>query len=225
MPSYKVKSQIRRGEEKDGTIERKVYYPGDTVELDEHEAYSIRHALEDPPKRPSREPEVVMRARARRTDSGDDLENVPGAEPPSQEEEDALESIRKRPDNPDSGVMLHWQTNAETANRPLRTGAAADKTLSVGHGFERAHAEPEQPLNVSMGQPFGGLAHYGPPRPLENVTEMEKEDAKAISEAEEKTANRPGAAPRPPASQLPAQPAPPARPATPAPAPPAAPKK
>lgn len=223
MPSYKVKSMIRRGEEKEGVIERKTFYPGDTVELDEHEAYSIRHALEDPPKRPSREPEVVMRARARRSDSGDDLENLPGAEPPSQEEEDALESIRKRPDNPDSGVLIHWQTNAETANRPLRTAAAADKTLSVGHGFERAHAEPEQQANVSMGQPFGGLAHYGPPRPWGNVTEMEKEDLKATGEGGEQAPGTKPLPPKPPAAGTNPPPAAP-RP-TPAPAPPAPPKK
>lgn len=145
--SYMVKSHITGGErDKDGNVETVTYEPGDTIELDEKEAWEIRHALEDPPDRPLRRGDMgrgfERAARQKRAETRDDLapsdsELAALEEDDSDDDEieEAVESIRRRPDNPESGVDLHWQRENS--------------------------------------QPFGPGPS---PRPASNMTEMEKED-------------------------------------------------
>lgn len=154
MGSYKVKSLIRRGErdKETGETTRTTYLPGDTIELDDNEAYDMRHALENPPLRPSKEPAVVTAARRKRTSGGDSLEEMAQSQ---EEVDEALDSIRRRPDNPDSGVPMPWKMSGPAMS------PEPSATEPVGHGFERANAgasnvEKEQKIQkASMtGQPL-----------------------------------------------------------------------
>ena len=151
--SYVVRSAITYGTAKDdGAVETKEYLPGDKISLTEDEARSIRHALEEPPP--------ISKKRRQTAMSGD--------------VDAALDSIRKRPDNPDSGVMLHWQTDVVAQSGQARV----TETEEVGHGFERANAGTGT-------SPFTGVS--GPfVRPEANKTEMELEDEESVKAFEDK---------------------------------------
>lgn len=64
----------------------KEYAPGDKIQLDDQQAFEARHALEDGPK-VTEDPNTEL----------DD------------DEEEALDSIRRSPDNLESGVDKFWQ--------------------------------------------------------------------------------------------------------------------
>lgn len=101
MPKYVVTSRVSHGVtrmNKDGEVQydprtgfavtdTKVYEPGDTIELTEEEATKIGHALEDAPVEEADTPELAA----------------------------ALDSIRRRPDHPNSGVTATWKVDAVTA--------------------------------------------------------------------------------------------------------------
>lgn len=100
MPKYVVTSRVSHGvtRMKDGEVQfdprtalpmvdTTTYEAGDTVELSEEEATQIGFALEDAPSESSDEPEVA----------------------------EALDSIRRRPDHPNSGVTATWKVDAVTA--------------------------------------------------------------------------------------------------------------
>ena len=79
MGKYRVKSQIQYGVKDPDTDEvvNEIYEAGDTIELDEDEAWEIRHALVDPPDRNVEEvPDVVTAAKGKRTEEGDDLDKM-----------------------------------------------------------------------------------------------------------------------------------------------------
>lgn len=170
MPKYKVRSRILHGKLAEGKdpqgdpiYEQTTYEAGSEIDLEENEAYKMRHALVDAPTKPGDEPGVVKAARKPRSEGGDDLED-------DENLEEALESIRNRPDNPDSGVHLHWQTQAGNAAPPVRERnleKGGQQSAEVGHGFERAHADPKSE------QFLGGPMFT---RPDSNKTKMEIEE-------------------------------------------------
>ena len=84
MPSYKVKSSISYGEEKDGKSTTKNYGPGDSIELSPEQAYEIRHALVNPPHLAS-------------------ITKMTAAE------KAAYDSAVNAPDHKDSGVQANWK--------------------------------------------------------------------------------------------------------------------
>jgi len=154
---YKVKSPITFGApgDEDGAVEYVQYAPGQSIDLTEKQAWEARHALENPPK---------------------SAPLAEGEEEIDEDTEEALESIRRRPDNADSGVMLHWKTDPLARHVAESRIAAQTKTKEVGHGFERANEGFTAPM----------LADPMPPRPQANKTEMEKEDEEAAKAAPRK---------------------------------------
>ena len=130
--------------------------PGDTIDLTPEEAWGISHALAEAPETP------------------------PGMD---EDEAAALNSIRMRPDNPASGVMLHWQADG-VARAAAEGKVSSVATKEVGHGFERANAG-------SLVSPLAGpglAGHFA--RPSSNMTEMEKKDAPVIAKAEKELNDR-----------------------------------
>lgn len=199
MPKYTVRSRIIQGkaveppkETKEATeglvIEETTYEAGSTIELDENEAYKMRHALVDAPVLPGDEPGMVKAAKKPRSESGDDLED-------DENLEDALESIRNRPDNPDSGVHLHWQTQAGNAAPPVRQRdldkQQASGTAEVGHGFERAHADRSTDL------PFLGGPMFNRPDSNKTKMELEEEQKQGKGDKEQKPGNQSPTAQKP----------------------------
>lgn len=126
--SYTVKSQVQMGVRNEkvadplspGAVDTQILEPGDKVELTEDQANEIRHALFNPPNMPTRRAEDEDEVDEDEEGNFDDVE-------------DAMDSIRSRPDHPDSGVRQDHKVDASTL-------AAAAKTEEVGGGFERANA-------------------------------------------------------------------------------------
>ena len=109
-----------------------------------------------------------------------------------EDEEEARESIRRRPDNMESGVQLHWKTDqlsvdAEKLRRQgLEEGPKKSATTPVGGGFDRDSAG-------AGGSGITGTGLNGPigERPEANKTEMEREQEAAAEKqrkADEKKA-------------------------------------
>lgn len=163
---YKVKSHITRGvrnpEQDDPSAPdyyvNKEFNPGSTIELTLAEAVSCSHALENGPR------PVDVDENGEESDLDED-------------EDEAIESIRRRPDNPDSGVQQHWKTDriavAAETNRRSRAKNGAKGTKAVGHGFERASAADDPMALTGAGLNAPGTANA--PRPETNISEMERE--------------------------------------------------
>lgn len=96
MASYKVKFAVS-GREKG---KRKIFKPGESVELTEQEAWELRQSLEDGP------------------------EQDPSLEEPLDEEVAA--SLKGNPENPDSGVELYHKTRPDMSVRPDTNKTAAE---------------------------------------------------------------------------------------------------
>lgn len=106
MPKYVVTSRVSHATtkmDKSGEVvndprtgfavlETKQYEPGDTIELTEEEAAKMSFALEDAPQEP-----------------------VDGFDTDDPEVSEALDSVRRRPDHPSSGVTATWKVDAVTA--------------------------------------------------------------------------------------------------------------
>jgi hypothetical protein len=171
---YKVKSTIQYGVRADdadptdrGAVTTETYELGDTIELTDAEAHEMRHALLNPPP---------MKLAA--LDTNEDPEEM------DEDEEEALESIRRRPDNPASGVQQHWKTDraaVDAANRAT-AAASAGRTKATGGGFERESADAFSLQSAGLNSP--GTAHG--PRPDSNKTDMEKEEEKQVQKSQEK---------------------------------------
>lgn len=183
MPKYTVRTTILDSKATDAkdaegktVYEQKTYLPGSSIELEENEAYKMRHALEDAPNKPGDEPGIVKAAKKPRSEGGDDLDDP--------ELDAALESIANRPDNPESGVHLHWQTQAGNAAPPIR-----QRNLEGG---------AEIPVDVNANQNLSGPQFA---RPDSNKTKMELEaEEKVGKKADDKpaaTAAKPAANPAP----------------------------
>ena len=181
---YQVLSPISMGEkDDDGNVTIRDLQPGATISLTEDEAYAIRHALRDAPTMPSKI--GAVRGEDGEWEGGRDFE---------EEEEAAIESIRKRPDNEASGVLLHWKTDAvavaaaerraadaadsATPSKRGAAGEAADNTEALEHGFQRSSAGPGSTTDP------GGFSGRPERRPSANMTEMEKEDLPKIRQQE-----------------------------------------
>lgn len=173
---YKVKSHITMGvrneEQEDPAapdyIVMKEIHPGGSVDLTLAEAEGIRHALENPPP---------VRRSARVGEEDEEPEEL------DEDEEEALDSIRRRPDNPESGVQQHWKTdNVAVAAVNRQTRAAKTGTKEVGGGLERANVGDSI---FSLQGPGLNPAGIGP-RPDSNKTEMELEDEEVTRKAMEK---------------------------------------
>jgi hypothetical protein len=87
VASYKVKSRIKGGGKKGG----QVIEAGGSIDLTPEEAWDVRYALENPP---AQDPS--------------DSSGVPA---------EVLESVRKNPLHPDSGVELFWKTQPDAFTR------------------------------------------------------------------------------------------------------------
>lgn len=173
---YRAKSSITLGiPGESGEVETVVYEAGDEVPLTEQQAWDARHALQNPPKKAP----TVAKA------TGEEKE-------PSEEEQQALESIRRRPDNMESGVMLHWKTDV-VAQAAAEQGLRQNKTLETGGGFER--------LNEGSGinEPLGLNAPFR--RPEANKTEMEREDEERNAQAAKRSKQPPAASTKEPPKQ------------------------
>jgi hypothetical protein len=105
MPKYVVTQRVSHGVPriKDGeavhdprtgfaVVDTKTYEPGDAIELTEEEASKISFALEDAPQ-----------------------EKVEGLNTDDPKVAEALDSVRRRPDHPESGVTATWKVDAVTA--------------------------------------------------------------------------------------------------------------
>jgi hypothetical protein len=181
MGSYKLKSAISYGKaDEQGGVTIKDYPAGASIELTDAEAQEVRHALVEPPKM----------TYAPGT-SAEDIE-LGGAEELDEDEQAALESIRKRPDNRESGVMLHWKTDplarAAVALAPQpakkgKEGEAQTGTRSAGaSGFDRMNTG-------SLNAVGGGLTGLDV-RPEANKTEMELEDEEKIAASNKELAEK-----------------------------------
>jgi hypothetical protein len=135
MPSFKVRTPISHGLRKDdGSVESKEYLPGDTIELTLEEAVAISHAIEKAPTSVKKLPKDVQ---------------------------EAVDSVRNRPDHPDSGIQADWKVdafaraNAGGARRASEVGIAANE--AIGHGFERSNEPDEATAGSEPGKGKGPI--------------------------------------------------------------------
>jgi hypothetical protein len=124
VPSYTVKSKIQGGpSQAPKKSAPKTYNPGDSIELSEHEAFEIGHALEEPPEidHPDNKPD------------GPDL-------PP-----EVLLSIKGNPEHPLSGIEHYWKTRPDLSVRPDTNKS----NLEIALEPERAKGEAETKAHQS----------------------------------------------------------------------------
>ena len=182
---FKVKSHITMGvrnpDQEDPTapdyIVMKSFAPGSSIELTKVQAEGARHALENPP--PMSRAAMVGLVTDEESELDEELD---------EDEEEALDSIRRRPDNPQSGVQLHWKTDrvAVNAENSRRRSSSTAGTRLTGGGFERENAGDTAGVYSLTG---GGINDPGTalgPRPESNKTEMEREEEETIRKAQEK---------------------------------------
>lgn len=118
---YRVKSQIQHGVIEDGQVVIYNYPPGSEIELTVKEASEKPWCLVDPP--------TIQEARSEEEEELDELMA------------EALDSIRRRPDNPDSGVAQPWQTDrVALADLEQQRSVVTRTPLPIRPGFERANA-------------------------------------------------------------------------------------
>jgi hypothetical protein len=166
MPSFKVRSAISHGTKNDkGEVESKDYNPGDTIELTKEEALTMSHALEKAPT---------------------GLEDLP------KDVQEAVKSVRNKPEHRDSGVQLDWKVD-DAAREALggtrqMSPTAVKANEAIGAGYERSN-EPDATSGEEVKGRVGVRASEIAPG--EEVSEGEKKEAPKDSAAkDEKTAQK-----------------------------------
>ena len=102
MPTYKVKSRIARGDPKKRRgYKKRIYKPGNLIDLTLQEAWEIRHALYDPPPQDPSGPQLPK---------------------------EIVASLKGNPLHPESGVELYWKTRGNV-KRPASNWTPLEKKL------------------------------------------------------------------------------------------------
>jgi hypothetical protein len=156
VPSYKVKPGNTVSQGKIGAREKRESRrigAGESVELDEKDAFDIMHALEDPPT----------------TKPGD--EELPG---------EVIESLMNNPEHPAAGIELFWKSQPDASVRTEANKSELEKELEPmrqqTEAKDKAAAskgrQPGMPAKPSI--PGEGTARPGPVVPVGTRPSPEK---------------------------------------------------